>query len=190
MIPQITWNIWYLFSKFSRRSIYGLPSITCTYVIVKNSFCVCIILNLRFKLRAPYALRLWQLSVYIAWSFALASAWIGNDRADPWKANTPNIGYTSARCTFMLFVHDVANTVFKTRASAHTRGELLPTCPFQFTYTIEFFVELFFFRMIARTFGKFPPRNAASGWAIPKTATRTQWFSTRYCCFATSNPRT
>lgn len=65
----------------------------------------------------------------ISLEVSLASAWIGNDRADPWKANTQNIGYISLRCAFMLFEHEVANIeqFFKTRASAHTGGELLST---------------------------------------------------------------
>lgn len=40
------------------------------YVIVKNALYVCIVLNLCFKLRAWYTLRMWQHSVCIAWSFA------------------------------------------------------------------------------------------------------------------------
>lgn len=60
---------------------------------------------------------------------SLASAWISNDRVDPWKANTQNIGYVSLRCAFMLSEHEVANIehFFKTRVSAHTGGELLST---------------------------------------------------------------
>lgn len=126
----------------------------------------------------------------ISLEVSLASAWIGNDRADPWKANTQNIGYISLRCAFMLFEHEVANIepFFKTRASAHTGGELLSTS-LPVYVLVELLVESFF-RMIARMFGKFPPRNVASGWGTLKTVIQTRWFSTRYCCSATSDLKT
>lgn len=81
----------------------------------------------------------------ISLEVSLASAWIGNDRADPWKANTQNIGYISLRCAFMLFEHEVANIepIFKTRASAHTGGELLSTS-FPVCVLVELLVESFF----------------------------------------------
>lgn len=75
----------------------------------------------------------------------LASAWIGNDRADPWKANTQNIGYISLRCAFTLFEHEVANIepFFKIRKTAHTGGELLSTS-LPVCVLVKFLVESFF----------------------------------------------
>lgn len=159
-------------------------------VAVRNSFCVCIILNLCFKLRAhTQALYICGSFLSVSLEVSLASTWIGNDRADPWKANTQNIGYISLRCAFMLFEHEVANIehFFKTRASAHTGGKLLLT-----SLSVAFFVKSLFFslRTIARTFGKFPLRSVASGWGTPKTVSRTRWFSTRWCCSAFSKRKT
>jgi len=81
----------------------------------------------------------------ISLEVSLASAWIGNDRADPWKANTQNIGYISLRCAFMLFEHEVANieSFFKTWASTYTRGELLSTS-LSVCVLVKLLVESFF----------------------------------------------
>lgn len=164
-------------------SMSGIPSVCASYWIYVSN-CV-----------RAYMRHVCDSFLSISLEVSLASTWIGNDRVDPWKANTRNIGYISLRCAFMLFEHEVANTerFFKTRASAHTGGELLSTS-LSVARPVEFFVKsssfFFFFRMIARTSGKFPPRSVASGWGVPKTASQTRWFSTRCCCFATLNPST
>lgn len=172
-----------------RNSLYTRAS---RWIYVSSSACA------RARARSVTR-RVWQLSVYIAWSFARFCLNSQRSNGSVWKANTQNIGYISLRWAFMLLEHEVANIerFFKTRASTHTEGELLSTSlssrvpsslPSGFSSRVLFFS--FLLRMIARTFGKFPPRSVATGWGTPKTATQTRCFSTRSCYIATSNPRT
>lgn len=133
---------------------------------------------------------MWQLSVYIAWSFARFC--LNRQRS----SGSVKGKYTKYRLHIAPLLFYALRNMRSQISSPFLRHGHLPirevNCyrrPFQFAFSSSSSSNLFF-RMIARTFGKFPPQSVANGWETPKTAIQTRWFSIRYCYSATSDPKT
>lgn len=155
-----------MFIKFSCIDQYtdSIFPISRMCVIVTNSLYVCFILNLRFELRAQYALRTYVTAFCLYRlkfrSLLLEQATI--ERIRERQIYKIQVTYRSVALLCSSNMRSQISSSFLRHGHLPIREVNCYRRLFQFVFSSSFSSNLFF-RMIARTFGKFPPRNVASG---------------------------